>query len=163
MKLRARVIRPREASATEADGRKAEIASVLLDHDVGRELRCAKQAVQARVHATVLTDAVVVFRPGVVVARFELDERKLVRRVAVHFVGAHVNERRLGAVLPRRFQHIERAGGVDVEIVKRPIGRKVVRGLRRAVDDQMRPDVTNEAAHALAIANVEIVMGERRC
>ena len=49
-------------------------------------------------------------------------------------------ERRFGAVLARGLQQIDRADGVDFEIVQRDFRGQVVRGLRGAVDDQRRSD-----------------------
>src|SRR5215467_11689810 len=46
MELRRRVIGPGQASATEAHRRHAKVSPVLLDHDVGGQLGCAKDAVE---------------------------------------------------------------------------------------------------------------------
>ena len=45
VQLDAGVIRPGEAAAAQAAGRHAEVAAVLLHHDVGRDLRRAEQRV----------------------------------------------------------------------------------------------------------------------
>jgi hypothetical protein len=47
-----------------------------------------------------------------------------------------VDEGRLRAISPDRFQEIERADGIGFEIVKWNGGRAVVRGLRSGVNDQ---------------------------
>ena len=48
------------------------------------------------------------------------------------------NERRFGTRLPRRFQQVQRAERVHLEIEKRDGRGAVVRGLRGGVDDQVR-------------------------
>ncbi len=56
--------------------------------------------------------------------------------VAVHLVGRHEEERRLGAVSARRFQEDQRGAGIHVEVGEWRAGSPIVRGLRRGVDDE---------------------------
>ena len=84
-------------------------------------------------------------RVGVVPAGFELHERHVVRPVAVHLVGAHQDEHGLGRVLAAGFEQVERADGVDVEVVERPLGGQVVAGLGGRVD---RPGRTGRSRNS---------------
>ena len=63
-------------------------------------------------------------------------KREGVGPVAVDFVGRGKDERRVGAVLARGLEQVERAVGVDREIGERIAGGPVVRGLGGGVDDQ---------------------------
>ena len=92
---------------------------------------------------------------GVVVARLELDEIELVRRVAVHLVRGEEDERRLRTVRARRLEQVQRPCRVDLEVVEGPSRGQVVRRLRGAVDDEARPHLRDELRHALPVADVE--------
>ena len=104
-----------------------------------------------------------VFRPRVFPARLELDQRELVRRVAIDLVRAHEDERRLGAAAPGRLEQVQRADRVDVEVVERPILGQVVGRLGGAVDDQIRPQVLPTSVDdARTIADVGVMVMEAR-
>src|SRR5678809_1751011 len=82
-----------QAAATEAYRRHAEVAAVLLDHDVGRQLGGAEDAVERSVHPAGLVDALVIDGIAVLPASGELHERLLVRGITVDLVRAHEHER----------------------------------------------------------------------
>ena len=65
-----------------------------------------------------------------------------------------------GAVAPRRLEEVERADGVDVEVVERPARGEVVRRLRGGVDDQLGLRLLDDAFDAGAVADVEVVVLE---
>jgi hypothetical protein len=59
-----------------------------------------------------------------------------------------------------RLQQVERPSGVHVEVVEGAAARQVVRGLGRAVDDQVGHGLTNRAQHRRAVADIEHVVLE---
>ena len=160
MQLDARVGRAGEAAAAQGAGAHAEVAPVLLHEDVRRDLRRAKDRVRRLVDAEVLRDAVGECRVGVVPARLEFHERQLVGRVAVHLVGAEVDERRLDAVHARRLQQVKRPHRIGVEVVERDARGAVVARLRRRVHDGVRLQLAQQRVNPRAVADVEFVMLE---
>ena len=132
------------------------------DEDVGSDLRRAEEAVQRRIDPAALVDSVAERRVCVVVPRLELHELELVRRIAVHLVRREKDERRLRAALPNRFQQVERAHRVDVEVVERAARRKVVRRLSRTVNDEIRARTADERRHTYPFTNVDVVVLEAR-
>ena len=64
--------------------------------------------------------------------------------------------------LPNRLQEVERAHGVDVEVVERPARREVVRRLSRAVNDEIGARVLDQRRHSGSIADVDVVVLEAR-
>jgi hypothetical protein len=120
--------------------------------------------VEAAVDAHVLADAFVVFFLRVVPAGGKFVERDLVGGVAVDLVGAHEDEHRVaeGGVAGQAggLKEVERADGVDVEIVEGALGGEVVGRLRGGVDDQVGLGVFDEALHRGAVADVGLDVGE---
>ena len=151
-----------QAAAPEADGRDAEIASILLHHHVGGDLRGTENAVQCLVDAHRLVDAVL--RIGVIrrngIACGVLDQWQAVGGVSVHLVRAREDEGRAGRMATHGLKKVQRARGIDTEIHVRIPGRPVVRGLRRGVDDraQIRADLGYECLHQRAVADIEAMM-----
>ena len=92
-----------ETATAEAASWQAEITTVFLDHDIGRDLGCAEQRVLGLVDGEVLGDAVDVDRIGVVPASFEFGQGDGVGSVAIDLVGGHVDEGRLRAGLAGGF------------------------------------------------------------
>jgi hypothetical protein len=64
-------------------------------------------------------------------------------------------------VRARRLQHVERADRVDVEVGERLLGRPVVRGLGRGVDDQadVAAQLGEERGQPVPVADVDLVVG----
>ena len=115
---------------------------------------------QGRIHPAVLIDALGVGRVGVVPARPFLHQRALVRGVAIDLVGTHEDERCLGTETAHGLQQVQCADGVHVEVLEGAIPGELVRGLCGAVDEKSGPGGVHQRVHGLAIADVEIVMGE---
>ena len=149
-----------QAAAAEAGGAHAEITAVFLHDDIGGELGGAEQAVQARIDAHALVDAVRGERVlgADLKAPLLLDQRQEIGRVAIDLVGAGEDERRLRAVPARRFEQVQGAVGVDREIGLRVAGRPIVRRLGRGMDD--RRDVVAVAGenlvHQRGVADVAV-------
>ena len=61
----------------------------------------------------------------------------------------------------RRLEQVQRADGVDVEIVERPRRGEVVARLRRGVDDERRPQRLQKQVQRRAIADVGFDVTER--
>ena len=113
-----------------------------------------------RVDPAGLVDSVLVRRVGVVPPGLELDERQLVRHVAVDLVRREESERRLRARAACRLEQVQRADRIHIEVVEGPRRRKVVRGLCRRVDDEVRLELVYEPQHRPAVADVHVVMLE---
>ncbi len=128
----------RETASAEHAGVHAEIATVLLHEDVGRDLGGPEDAVGGIVEAHLFGNAV--FEPLVapvdLPALVQLDQRETVRCVSVDLVGGREDERRLGSVESGRLEEIERTHGVHLEIGEGLLGCPVVRWLGRGVNDQ---------------------------
>jgi hypothetical protein len=71
-----------------------------------------------------------------------------------------VHKRRFLDAPPGRFEEIERADGVGVEIVEGNRGRPVMGRLGRGMDDSIGPQLGDEPENSLAIADVDLVVGE---
>ncbi len=162
MQFDARVAGAREAPAAEHARLQLDrvVAPVLLRHDVARQLARAEERVRAAVDLEGLGDAVLVARVVVIPARLEFLHLDEVRRVAVDLVRAHLDEHRLGRVPARPLEHVHRARRVGVEVLVGHLGREVVAGLRRRVDDQFRVHALDQALDALAVADVQFMVGE---
>jgi hypothetical protein len=63
-------------------------------------------------------------------------------------------------MLARCLQQIERAAGVDINIVKRAVLGQVVRGLGRAVDDQVGVNLLEDFRHGPPVPDVQRAMLE---
>ena len=84
-----------------------------------------------------LVNAVIVFGPRNPSGAFS--PPTAVRLARHHnLVGAHMHEHRLGGMLAGRLKQVERAAGVDIEILKRNVTCFVVRGLGSAMYDNLR-------------------------
>jgi hypothetical protein len=101
---------------------------------------------------------------GIVVipARRELLHVDKVGRVAINLVGRHMHEGRFRAGLARRFEQVQRADSVRVEIVERDRRGPVMRRLRCGVHDQRRPDLPDEGEDSRPVAHVELMVNEAR-
>ncbi len=132
------VMRAGQASPAKANRRHAEVASVLLHENVGCGLRGSEQAVHRPVDPHRLVDPIPVGGVGVIPTRFELHELELVRRVTVDLVGREEDERRIRARAPGALEEVQCPDRVDLEVVEGSRRGQVVRGLGRAVDDQVR-------------------------
>ena len=131
------VLRSGERSPPEAGAAQAEVPSILLNENIGRDFRRPEQAVQALVDRHILSDARLVRMPRRdLIAQLPLHQRQAVGGIPINFVGRGENKDCLGAVLPGRFQKIERPGGVYIKIGERLPGRPVMRWLRRRVNNQ---------------------------
>ena len=69
---------------------------------------------------------------------------------------------RVGRVAPHRLEQVERAHGVDVEILERTARRQIVAGLRRRVHHEMRTHPLETLQEPVAVADVEFDVLERR-
>src|ERR1700756_2199653 len=138
MQLRSRMIRTCETSASKAGCLHAEIATVLLDEQVRRDLGNSEQAMQRLVNRHSLRNS----RGRVWVARVEiptgilLDQRQRVWPISIYFVRRHVDENRVRRITSRRLQQNGGSVRIDGEIDGR-IGRgPVMGGLRCSMNDQ---------------------------
>ena len=112
-----------EAAAAQRAGGHAKVAAVFLHHHVRRQLRRAKERVLGLVNAEGFLDAVSVGGVGVVPAFLEFPKGDFVGGVAIYLVGAHVDEGRFGTSLAGGLEQVQRAVGVDVEVIEGPAGR----------------------------------------
>ena len=162
VQLHTAVVRAGEAAAAQRAGGHPEVATILLHHHVRRDLRRAEEGVLALVNPEGLADAIAVGGVGVVPTLFQLHERNLVGCVAINLVRSHVDERRLGARLPRGFKKVQGAHRVHIEVIEWPTRGEIVTGLRGGVDERVRPHFLEQGQHARAIANIQFVMLKSR-
>ena len=109
-----------------------------------------------------LGDAVPEIRIVVFPARGQLLQSDAVRRVSVHLVRGHVDERRIQAVPPRRLQQVERSHGIRIEILEGDRGRAVMRRLGRRVDDHRGPGLGDHRVDPGPVAHVDLAMVKAR-
>ena len=95
---------------------------------------------------------------GVVPSGLQLDQRQLVRVVAVDLVGGHGDEDRVRGVTARALEEVQRAAGVDVEVVERAGGRQIVAGLRCSMNHDFVGTLTEQVVYAVAVADVDVVV-----
>jgi hypothetical protein len=105
-----------------------------------------------------LGNAVVIGGVRVVPPFFEFLEFKIIGGVAVDLVRAHEEKGLVRAVLPGRLEQVERAQGVDLEIVERPRRGQVVAGLGRAVNGDVELFRFEKAEYGVAVADVEVAV-----
>jgi len=118
VQLYPRVVRPGQASPAQAAGGHIEIPAVFLHHHIARQLGGAEQGMFGLVDGEVFGNAVLVSQVGVIPAGLQFPKGNVVGPVAVDLVGRHVDKRRLRARPSGRFQHVERAHRVDLEVEK---------------------------------------------
>lgn len=155
------MVRSGQAATAQAGGVDAEVAAVFLDHHAGRHLGSSEERVLGLVDGKVLGDTVGAGRVGVVPAGFQLAEGDRVGPVAIDLVGGHVDEGRFRTSLTGRFEQVERADGIGVEVFKRDRRGAIMRWLGGGVDDGVGLYVLQQLQHALAIPDVQFVVGER--
>ena len=162
VQLHAGVVRPRQAPAAQATGGHVEVPAVLLHQHIRGELGGAEQRMLRLIDGQGLGDAVPEIRIVVLPARGQLRQSDAVRRVSVHLVRGHVDERRIQAVPPRRLQQVERSHGIRIEILEGDRGGAVMRGLSRRVDDHRRPGLGDHRIDPGPVAHVHLVMVKAR-
>ena len=160
MELDPAVIGPRKTTPAEAAGFHSEVATILLDHDVGGHFRGSEQGVFAGVDREGFRDAVRVGRVVVVPACLQLLEPNRVGLVPIDLVGRHMDERAGEAGAAGGLKKIEGADRVDIEVVERAGGGEVVTGLGGGVDDRSGFEFLNEGQDRGAIPDIELVMAE---
>ena len=158
MKLDAGVVRPGEATSSQAARGHVEIASVFLNHDVGSHFGCSKKRVFGLVDGKGFGNPMLVIGIGIIPPRREFLERYGIGPVAIDLIGGHVNEWRFGTGAAGGFKEVQRADGIGVEVVEGNSGCTVVRGLRRSVNDHVGAYGGHEVDDALAVANIKFVM-----
>jgi hypothetical protein len=162
VQLDATMVRAGQTAAAQATRLQAEVAPVLLHHDISGDFGDAEQAVRALVDGELFRDAVGEGRIGIVPARRQLRKRDGVGAVALDLVGAHVHEYGIWGMAAGRFQEVQGADGVDLEIVEGPCGGQVVTGLRGGMHDQGGTQTAHQGVDPGAIANIQMVMAEIR-
>ena len=139
--LDAAVVGTRQTAAAQAAGLHIEVAPIFLHHDVGSDLRSAKQRVLRLINPHGLLYAVVVLGTGILPPRFGLDERQLVGCVAVNLVCGHMDKRRSRHKAVRRLQEVDRTYGVRIKVLERYLRGQIVTRLRCTVHDGRRTHV----------------------
>src|SRR5882724_6975093 len=111
---------------------------------------------QRSVDPASLVDPRVIFRSCVVPARGQFAQRNLIRRIAVNLVRADEGENRLRGMLPRSLQQIHCPQSIHFEIHNRYLPRLVMRRLRRAMRDQIKPLPPKKSLQPRTVPNVNI-------
>lgn len=112
------------------------------------------------VDGKIFIDAAGVSGIGIVPAGFQLSKGDGVRTIAIDLVGGHVDKGSLRASLAGGFEKVEGADGVGVEVIEGDGSGTVVRGLGGGVDNGIGLDFPEQIEDALAIADIELVVGE---
>ena len=154
------VVRTGEATAAETAGWHAEVAPVFLDHHVGGNLGGPEERMLGLVDGEILGNAIGEGGIRIVPTGFEFGQRDDIRSVAIDLVGGHVDKRCIRAGLARRFEHVQRADGVGVEVVERNGGRAVVARLGGGMDDGIGADLLDQLQNAGPVTDVDFVMDE---
>ena len=149
-----------EATAAQAAGLHAKIATVFLNHHIPRDLGGPKDAVLGLIDGEILPNPIEVRGVGIVPARFQFLEREGVGAVTINLVGAHVDKGGLGGKAPGGFQQVESPHRVDIKIIKGPTGREVMAWLSSGVDDHVGLEILKALQDRCAVSNVEFVVGE---
>lgn len=158
MEFDAGVVGAGEASAAQATGLHAEVAAILLHHDVACDFRGAEDGVLRLIDGKGFGYAVFVGGIVIVPTAFEFAQANRVRKIAVDLVRGHVDKRRFRACAPSRLKQIQGPDGVGVEIVKRNRGSAIMRWLGRGMNNRIWLNFGHEVQNALPVADVEIVM-----
>ena len=136
MQLRAGVGGTGQATAAKTGRRHSEIAAVFLHQNIRGRFRCAEERMLRVIDAHRFGNAGLVFVAlGDFPAQRQLAQRQPIRRVAIDFVRRGENEGRFRAKIPRRFEQIQGAVGIDGEIGLRIARRPIMRRLRGRVHD----------------------------
>ena len=144
MQFHATVVGTGQTAAAQAAGLHAEVTAGFLHHNVGRDFGCTKEQVLGLVYGEGFLDTVRASWIIVIPAGRQFLEPDPVGRIAINLVGAHVDERRFGAGVPRGFQQIQGANSVGFKIVEWNGGGAVMAGLRGGVDDGIGPDFRDQ-------------------
>jgi hypothetical protein len=95
------------------------------------------------------------FIVDVVPASLSLNERDEIGTVTVNFVSTHKTEGGVSDEVSGGGNQIQRADGINVEVLKRNLGRLIVRRLSSAVNNEVRPHFTDEVPKACTITNIK--------
>jgi len=71
-----------------------------------------------------------------------------------------MDEHGFGGALSGGFKQIQGAGGIDIKIVERTPGGKIVAGLCGSVDDQIKVVLFEETINGFPITDIEILVVE---
>ena len=159
MKFDAGVIGAGEASAAQAAGRHAEIATVFLDHHIPGNFGGSEQGMLALIDGEIFGDAVGVGRIGVVPAGFEFGERNCIWSVAINLVRGHVREGRFRAGATCGLKKVQRSDRIGIEVVEWDGCCPVVAGLCSRMHDRIGSDFLHEIQHSLPVPDIEFVVG----
>lgn len=151
-----------EASAAQAAGFHAEVASIFLNHDIGGNFGGTEEAVLALIDRELLSDAVYVSVVIVIPARGEFLEPDGIGPVAVNLIGAHVDEHGFRRMLPGSFQHVQGADRIRVEVIEGTGSGEIVTGLGRGMDNHVRLQGFEASENRFAVSDVEFMMMETR-
>src|SRR6185369_474421 len=154
------VVRTGEACPSQAAGRHAEIAAVLLYHDVARHFGGAEKGVFGLVYGKALRNPVCECRIIVFPAGFQFLQRDGVGAIAVNLVGGEVYEWRLRTGLSGGLEKVHGADGIGIEVVERDGGRPVMGRLGGRMDNAGRPQLPDELQYPLTVPYVHFVVTE---
>src|SRR5256885_42765 len=124
------MIRPSKTTTAQAASHHAEIASIFLHHNVGSDLRSTKQRVLRLINPRRLAYAVVVLGPGILPSRFSLNERQIVRCVAVNLVCRHMHKWRGRHKATRCLKQVDGAHGVRIKVLEWYLRSQIMTWLR---------------------------------
>lgn len=160
VQLDAGVVGAGEAAPAQGAGGHTEVAAVFLNHDVGGDLGGSEEGVLALVDGEVLCNAMGVGGIGVVPAGLQFLECDAIGAVAVDLVRGHMDEGGLGTSLSRGLQHVERADGIRIKVIKGDGCGAIMAGLGRCVDDCIGLYFGHQVEDTLSVADIQFVVDE---
>jgi len=148
--LGAELVRAVDAAHAEHRGGQPEAARVVEDVLLGARLRAAVR--RAGLDGPLLVDAAAVERAVDRAPASALADQREVRQRAVDLVGGRVEQGRRRRLRAQRLEHLERAGGVDVEVAARIDEARRDRGLPGEVE--LRRRAGERGAEPATVADV---------
>lgn len=91
-------------------------------------------------------------------SRLHFSQWERIRPITIHLVCGHVHKRRFRAGLTRRFEQIEGSHRIHFKVEEGNVGRSIMRGLGGSMDDDARPEFSEQGNYTGPIADIEGLM-----
>ena len=110
-----------QAARAQTARRHSKVASILLNKNVRSDFGSSKQRMLALAIVKSLFDAVRRHRIGIVPTGGQLLKPDSIGGIALHFVRREMKQRGFRTMPPHTFKQVQRPGGLDIEIIERPL------------------------------------------
>src|SRR5437870_4967618 len=154
-----------QATPTQAASLHPEVSTVLLHHDIRRDLRGSEQRMLRAINPHGFRDATEIRRRRIIPPSSLFNERELIRCISIDLVCRHVHEWRIRYVEASSLQQVHGAYSVGVKIFEWHLRCQIVGRLSSSMNDGIGAKVDKEHDNAFAIANIELMMykGRKLC